>query len=214
MLTKTLSRATKQLLALLGQDKFFQEKVYLAGGTALALQLGHRKSFDLDFYIGEKFNENEVLKKLKKIAPFQETDLSWQTILGNFPKVRFSIFYYEYPLIKPTKKLLNINLAGLEDIAGMKIGAISSRGTKRDFVDLYFLIKHGFSLRQILGFYDKKYRNLASLYPHILKSLVYFEDADNDEIKLKMIMPYKWQEVKDYFLQLVPKILDREIKKT
>lgn len=213
MFKQTISGATEKLLALLGKSSFFPKKAYLAGGTALALQLGHRISFDLDFYIPKKFNEVSLLKELKKIAPFEETDLAKLTILGNFPNVRFSIFYYEYPLIKPFVKYQNVNIASLEDISAMKIGAVSSRGTKRDFVDLFFLVKHGFSLNQMLVFYNDKYGNFANLYAHILRSLVYFDDADIDERELKMIIPCNWLEVKKYFQKEVPKILDEELRK-
>lgn len=210
MFKQVLSKPTRKLLALLGKDKLFKEP-YLAGGTALALQMGHRLSFDLDFYTKTKFKEPLVLKKLKSIGSFTESNLEWQTILGDFPQVKFSIFYYEYPLIKPCLKYSNINIASLEDISAMKIGAISSRGTQRDFIDLYYLCTEKFSLQEILGFYNQKYGNLSNLYPHIIKSLNYFIDADNDNRQLTMLVPYNWDKIKKYFLTEVPKLLNKEV---
>ena len=211
MFEKVLSKQTRSILGLLGRQDFFK-KVYLAGGTALALQIGHRLSFDLDFYISEKFNEKKLLGQLKKIGDFQEQVIDWQTILGEFPGVKFSIFYYQYPLIELPKEFLKIKIAGLKDIGAMKIGAVSGRGTKRDFIDLYFLAKKHFSLKQMLKFYDKKYKNLSNLYSHILKSLVYFNDAEQEEIP-QMLKQCDWEKVKKYFLIEVPRVLDQEVAK-
>ena len=94
----------------------------------------------------------------------------------------------------------------------MKIGAISGRGTKRDFVDVYFLSKYKFSLRQILNFYDKKYKNLKNIFPHLIKSLVYFEDAEGEEMR-PMLKPCDWEKVKRFCLIQTPKIIDQELEK-
>lgn len=85
----------------------------------------------------------------------------------------------------------------LEDIAAMEIDAICSRGTKRDFIDLYFLIKK-FTPDKILKFYDKKYGKLSNNIYHILKSLNYFEDA-NPQVSPKMLIPVSWEEIKKFF---------------
>ena len=211
MFKKVISKPTTVILALLSKERFFK-KAYFAEGTALALQLGHRLSYDLDFYIKEKFNELALLEKLKKIADFQETTIDKQTILGDYPDVKFSIFYYKYPLLKKPKKFLGIDIVSIEDIGAMKIGAISGRGTKRDFIDIYFLIKKGFSLKQLLDFYDKKFDNLSNIYPHIMKSLLYFKDAEEDEMP-PMLKPCKWEKVKKYFLKETPKVLNAELRK-
>jgi len=211
MFKQGLSQETLSTLALLGKEKFFK-RTYLAGGTALALQLGHRQSFDLDFYTQEKFNEDRLVKRLKKLGNFKETGIDWQTVLGDFPQVKFSIFYYEYPLIEKTKDFLGINIASLKDIAAMKLEAVAGRGTKRDFIDLYFLLCHKYSLKEMLIMYNKKYKNLKNLFPHLMKSLIYFEDAENEEMR-PMLKPCNWEEVKKYFLSQVPKVLDAELKK-
>jgi predicted nucleotidyltransferase component of viral defense system len=170
----------------------------LAGGTALALQLGHRISYDLDFFILEEFDEKILLPKLKKISKFQLEKITWRTILGKFEDVRFSMFYYEYPLLYPTKKFGMINVLDIHDIAAMKIAAIASRGSKRDFVDLYFICKETASLAETIQLYDKKYKNLATTGMHIMKSLIYFNDAEPDEMP-KMLKGVTWEEIKKYF---------------
>lgn len=208
MFEQTISGNTKQLLAILGRNNFIQT-AYLAGGTALALQFGHRLSVDLDFFTKEKFDEQKSLQILKNIHDFQfhEEQLENQTIIGNFEGIRFSIFYYEYKIIKPFILYQGVNMVSPEDVAAMKIAAVSGRGVMRDFVDLFFLAKHGFSLQQMLEFYDMKYGNMKELYLHIMKSLLYFEDAENDERAMpKMLIPCEWKEVKDLFIREVPKL--------
>jgi predicted nucleotidyltransferase component of viral defense system len=188
---------TKAVLALLEKSEIIQ-KAYLAGGTALALQLGHRISYDLDFFTKEEFDEKRLLPVIKKISSFQLEQIAWRTILGKFEDVRFSIFYYQYPLLCPTKRFGMINVVDVPDIAAMKIATIASRGTKRDFVDLYFICKEVVSLKESIHLYDKKYKNLATTIIHIMKSLVYFEDAEPDEMP-KMLKEVQWEEVKRYF---------------
>lgn len=131
--------------------------------------------------------------------------------MGSFPKVKFSYFYYSYPLIKKTSLFSKINIASLEDIAAMKIAAICDRGTKRDFIDLYFLIKETFSLEEILEFYDKKYRVLSNNIYHIIKSLSYFVDAESQDSP-KMLIPVSWKEVKKFFQNQAIKLAKDKLK--
>lgn len=206
MFEQVLPGNTKTILALLEKSKIIQ-KAYLAGGTALALQLGHRISFDLDFFTQEEFDEDKLLPEIKKISDFQLENIAWRTILGKFEDVRFSIFYYKYPLLYPAKKFGRINVVDIRDIAAMKIAAIASRGTKRDFVDLYFICKEIVTLPKAVQFYDKKYKNLAAAGIHIMKSLIYFEDAEPDDMP-KMLKKADWKEVKKYFENEVKRLVN------
>ena len=196
MFTKTLSANAAAALALLGKSGILDD-AYLAGGTACSLQLGHRISLDLDFFTDQEFSADSVLNQLSKLRGFKMDRVEKWTILGSFPKVKFSYFYYKYPLIKKGSIFTKINLASLEDIAAMKIAAICDRGTKRDFIDLYFLAKE-FTLEQMLKFYDQKYGKLSNNLVHILRSLSYFIDADLQESP-KMLLPVSWEEVKEFF---------------
>lgn len=204
MFEQVLPGNTKAILALLEKSEIIQ-KAYLAGGTALSLQLGHRISYDLDFFTQEEFDEQMLLPEIKKISNFQLEKIAWRTILGKFKEVRFSIFYYKYPLLYVVKKFGMVKIADIRDIAAMKIGAVASRGTKRDFVDLYFICKEAVSLPEAIQLYDKKYKNLAATGLHIMKSLVYFNDAEPDEMP-RMLKPCKWEEVKGFFEQEIKKI--------
>ena len=197
MFEQVLPKNTKAILALLEKSEVIQ-KAYLAGGTALALQLCHRISYDLDFFTQEEFDEELLLPEIKKIANFQLEKIAWRRILGKFKDVKFSIFFYKYPLLYPVKKFGMINVADIRDIAAMKIAAIASRGTKRDFVDLYFISKEFMPLKKVIQLYGKKYKNLASTEMHIIKSLVYFDDAEPDEMP-KMLKKVEWKDIKKYF---------------
>lgn len=178
------------------------DNAYLAGGTACALQIGHRISVDLDFFTPKEFNAKELARSLKNIGDFELDRQSWGTILGDFEKVKFSIFVYKYPVLFSFKPLFGINILDLRDIAAMKIDAISTRGIKRDFIDLYFICQRGIPLKEILSFYDRKYGTLASNIVHIQKSLVYFADAEASTMP-KMLKPCKWEDVKAYFANQV-----------
>ncbi len=204
MFKQVLPGNTKAVLAILEKSEIIQ-KAYLAGGTALALQLGHRISYDLDFFTQEEFDEQMLLPEIKKISNFQLEKIAWRTILGKFKDVKFSIFYYKYPLLYAAKKFGMVNVTDVRDIAAMKIAAIASRGTKRDFVDLYFICKENVSLPCAIQLYDKKYENLATTEIHIMKSLVYFEDAESDETP-KMLKDVDWEDIKRYFEKEVKKL--------
>ena len=205
MFEQVLPGNTKAILALLEKSEIIQ-KAYLAGGTALALQLGHRISYDLDFFTLEEFDENKLLPEIKKISNFQLERIAWRTILGKFKGVKFSIFYYGYPTLFSPKRFGKINVADARDIGAMKIAAIASRGAKRDFVDLYFICKEIVSLSEAVQLYDKKYKNLAAMAMHVMKSLTYFNDADPDEMP-KMLKKAGWEEVKIYFENEVKRLV-------
>lgn len=203
MFTKAVSQSTRDALALLGVSKILSN-AYLAGGTACALYFGHRYSFDLDFFTNQEFPTKIVVKQLEGVKGFNlQKTVKW-TILGSFPGVKFSYFYYPYPLIAKPLKFVNIRIASLEDIAAMKIAAICDRGTKRDFIDLYFIVKKKFSLSIILKLYDKKYKKLSNNLYTILKSLAYFVDAEKQTIQ--MIQKISWEEVKEFFTQEVKRL--------
>lgn len=206
MHTNTLSKATKRALEKLNASDFFTETgAYLAGETALALHLGHRFSEDLDFFTQNDFSTKSQVQFMSIIGDFRLNQTSWGTILGEFEGVKFSLFHYQYKLIEKPQLILNhTNLASLADIAAMKIAAIADRGTKRDFIDLFFLAKV-FPTEKMLMFYDQKYKNLQASKTHVLRSLFYFAEADNDAPP-QMIQAVDWQEVKKFFEQEVKKI--------
>jgi len=197
MFTKTLLPDTFRAIQLVSDAKEVQE-AYLAGGTALALQIGHRISVDLDFFTLHEFSESKLSSKLASLPNFIKEGTAKWTIWGKVGQTKFSMFYYKYPLLDTTKLFERIRLASLADIAAMKIHAIEDRGTRRDFVDVYFLAKK-YSLNQMLNFYEKKYAVLEDRLYSILRSLDYFEDAEMESKMPRMLVPVDWEEVKEFF---------------
>src|SRR3989344_1331161 len=201
MFPEILSTTAKQSLDKLKNVSVFQS-AYLAGGTALALHLGHRYSYDLDFFTTERFDGKVLTQELEEtLSGFRLERQEWRTILGYVEDMRFSIFYYKYPLLFPTHNFNGIQIADIKDIAPMKIAAIADRNTKRDFIDLYFIlaVQKILTLEKTLGLYEKKFGTLAQNKVHILKSLVYFEDAEQDAMP-QMIQKVEWPLVKQFFL--------------
>lgn len=196
MFTKALHPDTLRALKLVSKIDLIK-KSYLAGGTALALHLGHRISVDLDFFTPQDLDENVLANNLKEIPEFVEEGKAWRTVWGSVGNTKFSLFYYQYPLINKTTEFEGVPISGKADIAAMKIHAVEERGTKRDFIDLYFLAKE-FSLEEMLKFYDQKYGVLNEHLYSIVRSLDYFADAEIDPDP-QMLIPISWEEVKKFF---------------
>lgn len=190
---------------------FSRQDWYLAGGTALALQAGHRQSADLDFFTKRgKFDEKKIEEILSAEGEWITTAISEGTLYGEFFGGKIS--FISYPFFKPAKPMLtfgNVSLLALPDIAVMKIIAISQRGRKRDFFDLFWLCENTQPLSDIIVNVNRQYavrQNLA----HILKSLVYFEDAESDP-EPEIYFKADWRQVKKFFRKEVPVIAEKII---
>jgi predicted nucleotidyltransferase component of viral defense system len=183
-----------QLFERLSAQSFFHD-FYLAGGTCLALLIGHRRSIDFDFFIPADFDTSAVVNKLTYLGSYKRDNEEKNTINGSLDGVRISFFGYRYNIIDDFRNHNNIRLAGLKDIAAMKIEAIAGRGSKKDFIDIYFLLQR-YTLNEIFEFHTLKYGTGLSNRYHHLKSLVYFTDADTEAMPL-MIKPLNWDDVKN-----------------
>jgi len=199
MFEQTLSADTKSNLAAVGQTAL-AHKFYLAGGTAVALHLGHRFSFDLDFFTGGRFSIDEVLLTLKDLGELETFQATADTFNGKLNGLRISFFIYPYPQLEPFVEYSAIQIASTADLAAMKIDAITRRGTKRDFVDLCFLCQRLMPLSRALDLYFKKFREFNISTVHVFKSLVYFGDAETDDMP-QMIEHVTWNAVKTFFLK-------------
>lgn len=200
MYTNTILEETHKLLTSFNNNSLPTD-TYLAGGTAIALQIGHRKSIDLDFFTKHEFNENQWIQKLEKSYNLELFSKDWQTIIGDINNIKFSLFYYKYPLIKDLIPFENIKLASLGDLAVIKLDTVISRGTKRDLVDIYFLAQK-FGLDNLYKFYDQKFGNFEEREIMIKKSLIYFDDAEND-VDPNMLVDFNWGDLKTYFMKNV-----------
>ncbi|MEA1897549.1 MAG: nucleotidyl transferase AbiEii/AbiGii toxin family protein [Bacteroidota bacterium] len=176
---------------------------YLAGGTGLALHIGHRQSIDFDFFTSSDIDNNKLDLKLSRIGVFKRTYEDINTLYGELNDVKLSFIKYDYPLLEELASDAYFHIAGLKDISAMKLSAILSRGTKKDFVDMFFLLK-SFSLKEILGFYSEKFKQSDYEYT-LLRSLLYFQDAENDPMP-RMIQAVKWEQVKKTITKEVRKL--------
>lgn len=199
MFTNTLSKNAQNALAVLGKNVCLPEKTYLAGGSALALHFGHRISVDFDFFTPFHFQSKIIANKLKTLGSFSVDLSNKDTLLGTFEKVRFSLFLYNYPLLFPPIQFKGIDIADPKEIAAMKIAAITDRGTKKDFIDLFFIIQKGITLEKVFNFYDKKYKVLINNMYTIITSLSYFEDAKSSEMPV-MLEKISWPEIETFFI--------------
>lgn len=196
MLQKGLSKPTSQNLALLAKVPMVKN-FYLAGGTAVALHFGHRLSFDLDFFTEKDFNVDKLIRKINQHGKLLVDQTEEDTLLGKMNGEKVSFFYYRYPLIQRPQNWNDIRVASLRDLAAMKVDAISSRGRKRDFIDLFF-INRKITLEEAINLYDARYKTLANNLIHVLRSLSYFDDAEEDDMP-QMIEKLPWEEVKEFF---------------
>ena len=187
----TVESTTLELLKRLQQLPVLSN-TRLVGGTALALQLGHRKSIDLDFFGQINVNSQELREALQTLGMLTVLSDSKNIHIYVLNGVKIDIVNYTYPWIDDVVCKDGIRLASPKDIAAMKITAIEGRGTKKDFVDIYFLLKT-YSLNNILDFYAQKYSNSSSFMA--MKSLAYFEDAEEDPMPY-MFVDVSWDEIK------------------
>lgn len=175
--TQTLAPATLQLLKRLMQDPELSA-FRLVGGTALALQLGHRISVDLDLFTNTPFNEQQLREYLEHAYGLQTDYISRHTLKGEIDGVQIDCIAHQYPWLQEPVAEEDIRLAGLPDICAMKLNAITGNGTRiKDFIDVAWLSSH-YSLNQMLDFYEQKY-NANVLMP--LKAIIFFDDINFNE---------------------------------
>ena len=200
MFSQTIEPKTKRIL-----DKIVSSGIsaqfYLAGGTALAIHLGHRMSIDLDFFSRSDFSIEKIKKELSLLGDVVVNDQEDGTLNASLDGVKISFLRYDYAQLYPYVVFENVNLADERDIAAMKIDAASSRGSKKDFIDLYFLLEK-YSLVELIGFFEKKFSDIKYNKLHILKSLVYFSDAEAEPMPM-MLKEVSWQKVKEKISQEV-----------
>jgi len=200
MYESVLNEETKKNIKILSLQDFITS-FYLAGGTACAIHIGHRISNDLDFFSKIDFSNFEIQNSLRNSGHFLTDYSDSHTLIGRFNKTKISFFHYNYPLIGEIHNFLNLKISSLEDIGCMKIDAISSRGRKRDFVDLYFILKkYNIGLKEFFKYFEEKYGKENFNIYHILKSLVYFEDAEKDP-ELNMLEQFSRENLKIFFIE-------------
>ena len=202
MTTAVIGAEAEKALRILSRQNFLRS-FYLAGGTGCALHIGHRLSYDFDFFSQDEFDIVAVKNTLRNQGRFVIDYSDADTMTGRFEGTKISLFRYAYPMLEEPVDRLGVRLASLADIGCMKIDAISSRGTRRDFVDLFFILKNlGFDLKAFFGSFERKYGPCGFNRHHVLKSLVYFDDADK-EPEPEMLVDFSWSATKRFFVESV-----------
>ena len=197
----TIEPKTLELLRRLQSLSIFEHS-RLVGGTALALQLGHRKSIDLDMFGSIEATSEEIQDACRNAGELEISKTSKNINIYWVDGIKVDCVNYPYEWLEECKVLNGLRLASVNDIAAMKISAVINRGTKKDFIDLHFLLKE-MSLNQILDLYDKKYPDGSRFIA--IKSLTYFEDAESDPMPY-MFNDVTWDDVKGSIISEVQKL--------
>ena len=188
---QTVDAGTLELLKQLMSVELFRD-LRLVGGTSLALQLGHRKSVDIDLFGNVDVDVLEINTALSSIGAVTQIKDSKNIHIYLVNGIKVDIVNYTYPWLSDCIKEKGIRLARLDDIAAMKLSAVTGRGTRKDFIDIFFLLQQ-MNLAEMLRFHLSKFHD-SSLFM-VLKSLVYFEDAERDEMPF-MLIPVTWEIIK------------------
>ncbi|HPI20231.1 MAG TPA: nucleotidyl transferase AbiEii/AbiGii toxin family protein [Candidatus Kapabacteria bacterium] len=176
---------------------------YLAGGTGLALQIGHRESIDFDFFSSISFDTLSLLNKLQMLGNVKVISQSNNILHCFLNNIQISFFKVQYDLIDKPIEYHNLKIASTLDIILMKLQAISGTGSRKDFIDLYFLLKQ-YNLNDINNLYKKKYGIMLQSDYHLHKALVYFNDAENQPFP-KMFIEIHWEQIKNAIIEIVRK---------
>jgi Nucleotidyl transferase AbiEii toxin, Type IV TA system len=184
---------------------------YLAGGTALALRHGHRRSIDFDFFRPTAFDVQDLALALESVFPdLERLPTGRQTLYVRLSQVTTSFFQYPYRLleeVEPTSWAFG--LASDRDIVAMKIEAIAGRGSRKDFVDLRVLCGAGLTLESVFDLFERKFGTQRSDRYHRLRALTYFDDAEREPMP-DMLVPFDWEEAKRYFTAEAARLLAAE----
>jgi hypothetical protein len=172
----------------------------LAGGTGLALHLGHRASDDFDFFRTQGMEAKRLGDVLAGIGSCEILQHADDTLTVLLESIKLSFFQIPDPFLDPPRPFRWFHVASPRDIALMKLAAISSRGSRKDFVDLYSVLCTGPSLGELFADLPRKYgQDRVNVY-HILKSLTYFEDAEREPMP-RMLEPLDWDECKAFLIR-------------
>lgn len=197
----------KKRLDILPLFESFKNDFYLAGGTGLALQIGHRDSVDFDFFSSSDLDTEKLFNEFTDV--FQEYDLlkiqEEKNTLGILidNDINLSFFTYRYPLLNPLINEDNLHIASLDDTACMKLSAITGRASNKDYIDLYFILQKR-PLDELLILSAKKFKDIDTNI--ILKSLIYFEDIEEEYIIFKNNNDTPFGAIKEFLRKKVKEI--------
>lgn len=182
---------------------------YLAGGSGLALQIGHRISEDLDFFTSRPYEVSSLLQSLRpKVDRLQEILNEVQTLIAGLDGIKCSFFYYDAPLLFDLVSFHDLKIADWRDILAEKFKTVAQRGSKKDFFDIFCAVKMmKISLNETVSIFKKRFGSSGLNLYHVLRSLTYFEDANQEpDPELMKGCNFSWEEVKSFFLSHQPEL--------
>lgn len=196
---RAIDPGTLGILKSLMQEPFLANN-FLVGGTGLALQMGHRLSVDLDLFTHKPFDAEQLLASLQEkytVQPLTVTNTIFIVVLEG---VKVDCVHFKYPFAFPLVNVEGIRMADIRDVAPMKLDAVTKRGSKKDFFDMYYLFEQ-FPPQQVLQWYEQMFKHSTSF--HVIRSLTYFEDAEQTEMPVVFDKKVTWAKVKERLIQLV-----------
>lgn len=193
----TVEPGTLRLLKRIQSDDRFSDYT-LVGGTALALSIGHRKSIDLDFFSHSQGDIDSILETIHELAEVKVLNQSRFILNLTLDEIKVDFVNYRYEFLDDPLREDGLRLAGLRDIVAMKLAAIVGRGSRKDFVDLYYLFDR-IEISDALKCYLSKYHDGSEF--QVMRSLTYFEDAELEPMPI-MMNELSWQEVKERMIGL------------
>jgi hypothetical protein len=206
-----LTRHQRSILATLVKNGKL-EKFHLGGGAGLAYHLGHRRTHDLDFFTDKALDASEIIEALSKRSRVRVVRQAEHTLTLRVGGARVSFFVHRWkPVHKPSIMTAGIKVANMADIAAMKLTALAGRGARKDFIDLYLVCRSGVSLDRILNTLARRYRGVTYDLYHILHSLVYFEDAEKEQMP-DMLVKIDWKDVKYFFLKEAKRLFAEKMR--
>jgi len=204
---QVLDQQPKSVLEALGRTQAVRS-FYLAGGTAVALYLGHRYSQDLDWFTEAQFDPDVLQKRLAGLPGFNIIRQTEGSLIVEIESIESSFFHVEHPLIRPAVPYKGISVASLQDVLCMKLAALWQRGAKRDYVDIYFGIRKALSLNELLDSMKEKYSKFSFSEYHCLRSLSYFDDVENEPMP-RMREEVTWDEIRKFLTDESRRFLGR-----
>jgi predicted nucleotidyltransferase component of viral defense system len=198
---ETVTPLMRQLLSELGGSPWM-EHFYLAGGTALALRLGHRRSIDLDFFSAtdpiDGPSRRRIRASLRGRSPEAVEDVDGNLLLRVGDALHLAFLSYGHPLIDEPEVLEGVRLASMRDVGLMKLDAVIGRGSRKDYYDLH-AIARAHPLESLLDLASAKYPYARDFPLMALESLLRFENADRDR-QPDMLSGTSWPEVRSFFV--------------
>jgi hypothetical protein len=179
---------------------------FLAEETALALQFGHRLSEDLDFFRAGAVDPQALIDRLSKHGPLAIQSRAAGTLHVTLDRIRLSFLKAQAPLLFQGTPYRGMQISDPRDIAVMKLVAIGGRGSRKDFVDLFFLLRSGMALETVMDLVRRRFTGIDFNDYHLLKPLVYFDDAESEPMP-RMLRRASWLEIKKTIVAEVKRLI-------